>query len=127
MYRFCLIVLVIKFWVLAVSFIWLTLMPKPLALILTDYLVPGLSFKSALYTSGQLKVTSPDLTLNGGLYRGQYQSSLTAGIETIKKHYPDTFLVAGLIRFLPWVSWERRNGTENGNYYRVYISLNPKP
>ena len=33
--------------------------------------------------AGQFKATSPDLTLNGGLFREKYQNGLKLGIETI--------------------------------------------
>ena len=38
--------------------------------------------------TGQFKATSPDLTLNGGLYREKYQNSLKLGIEIIL-NYPE--------------------------------------
>ena len=33
--------------------------------------------------AGQFKATSPDLTLNGGLYREEYPNGLKLGIEII--------------------------------------------
>ena len=40
--------------------------------------------------TGQFKATSPDLTLNGGLHRAEYQHGLNLGIETILS-YPSSF------------------------------------
>ena len=47
----------------------------------------------ALYT-GQLKASSPDLTLNEDFYREQYQTGLNLGIEIILEYPAFTYTVA---------------------------------
>ena len=42
---------------------------------------------TSIIPTGQSRATSPDLTLNGGLYREKYQNGLKLGFEIIL-HYP---------------------------------------
>ena len=77
---------------------------------------------SSLHYTAQFKATSPDLTLDGGLYKEQYQNGFKLGFETVL-NYPE-YTVTFDLRGFSVRGMKTNHGPSYGRLFRLLFLFN---